>query len=624
LRLRVSLLLAALLALSFGLRLWDASHRLHAGRYFDERFTFKNVTQVLDGDFRPRHAFYLSLSYLPQAAVLAASQSLHRLTGIEALSIYSDKAADGYSPTAYLLSRLCNVLFGVFSLYMTFLIGRRIWSPWVGLLGAAVLAAFHRHVLSSAEFKPDVLVVMLTTVTVYWALAAALRPSLGRFLRAGAGVGLAVSAKYTGIAAALAVAAAALAGGGWRDRRRWGWLVLAGIASFATFVVLNPYLGVVFRFIPKLVTGYAAHGEAEDSDHGVVFVRQIDFLVVHHGVVTALFVAIGTAGLLWRLRRADMDPHDTRLGSILVLSIFLGYSLVHSAGMTLFRGQNYLPVVPFSSLVAAWGMIETWRALARRLPLLGERRAAVALWTLAGLLLLGQQFSVVYGRVIPSNWQAARQVLIDRLGPLELRHVVYEKTGDVLRLGGRNRALTVRVDRLDRLAPALLDRADAEVFARRRLESNGADFYRRRVERLDPGQVVTVSSRPFRSRGKPVVVLLHPWQRDGAAVTLPVERPERGVRHVTATLPPGLAAGDVLSFVLWVPKGAHRFDAVRLEPGGGRQPAYDTGRRLRRFRLTTPRFALAGGETRVRIPSPPGTLAQSYTVEVYRWRPGPP
>src|SRR5829696_1408095 len=122
-----SWLLAGLLLVSFGLRVWDASHGLHAGRYFDERFTFKNVSQILEGDFRPRHAFYLSLSYLPQSAVMAASEGLHKLTGLQALSIYSEKAADGYSPTGYLLARGCNVLYGVFSLWLVFLIGRRIW-----------------------------------------------------------------------------------------------------------------------------------------------------------------------------------------------------------------------------------------------------------------------------------------------------------------------------------------------------------------------------------------------------------------------------------------------------------------------------------------------------------------
>ncbi|HYG61228.1 MAG TPA: glycosyltransferase family 39 protein [Thermoanaerobaculia bacterium] len=621
-------LLLVLLVLSFGLRVWDASKGLHAGRYFDERFPFRNVTSILRGEIRPRHTYYLSLSYLPQAAVMAASQGLHRLTGAEALSIFSRKAADGYSPTAYMIGRGCNVVFGVLSLWVTFLIGRRIQSPWLGLLAAAILAAFHRHVLSSAEFKPDILVLLLTAVTCYWAIAAAYRPSLGRFLRAGAGVGLAVSAKYTGIAACFPVVGAALAAaagmGGRRDRRSLGWLLLAGAASVVTFVALNPFLGLVLKYIPRLTTGYAQRGAAEKSTHWTVFLRQVDFLVVHHGVVTSLFLLAGLLLLLWRLfRPAARDTAEWRLGWVVVLSQLLGYSLFHSAATTLFRGQNYLPVAPFSSLVAAWGMVEAWRLLTRRAPALAGRRAAVAVWSLAGALLVGQQFAVVYLRVVPSNWEVARQILHERLPEIELRHVAHEQVEGTLRLGGRSRALTTEVARLDQLAPALLDVTDAEVFPESRLDSPGGEFYRRRLERLPEDRVLRVASRPFRSRGETVVILLHPWERDAVLGPVRFQRPEPGANHVMAALPPGMAAGDVVSLILWVPRRAPGLDHLQLAPGDRRQALDLTARRKQRHRLGTPRFVLAEGETAVKVASPPRVRVHAYELEILRWHPEP-
>ena len=103
---------------------------------------------------------------------------------------------------------------------------------------------------------------------------------------------------------------------------------------------MNPYLGVVFQFIPKLVNGYAAKGVEEKSDHGVVFQRQLAFLNEHHGPVLVAFVALGAAWMLWRIfRPRPEDTREQRLGSILVLSLLLGYSILHSLGMTLFRGQ---------------------------------------------------------------------------------------------------------------------------------------------------------------------------------------------------------------------------------------------------------------------------------------------
>ncbi|HEX9944260.1 MAG TPA: glycosyltransferase family 39 protein, partial [Thermoanaerobaculia bacterium] len=423
----IGIALAALLAVSFALRTWDASQHLGGNRYFDENYSFKNVTAILmEGDFRPRQAYYLGLSYLPQTAVLAASEALYRLTRYSPLSIYGE-AGGGYSPTAIWLCRMVNVLYGVASLWLLFLVGQRLYSPGVGLLAAAILAAFTRHVQASVEFKPDILVLLLTVLTFYWTLKAAAEPRLGRFLLVGLGVGLGVATKYTAIASAIPITTAVLIRGR-HDRRQWGWLLLAGLTSFVTFIALNPFLGVIFRYLPRLTRSYAWRGAREESGHWVVFQRQIRFLIDHHGPVVAAFVALGIAGLVWRIARpAREDTPERRLGSILVLSLLLGYSLLHSLGTSLFRGQNYIPVVPFSSLAAAWAMASLWRALARRVPGLASRPAAALACLSVGGALVAQQGAIVYHRVVPTNFTVAGNALLGRLKPLGLRHIVYEQ-----------------------------------------------------------------------------------------------------------------------------------------------------------------------------------------------------
>lgn len=619
----IGMALAALLFASLALRAWDASQGLNNNRYFDERFTLKNVSALLKhGDFRPRHAFYLSLSYLPQAAVLAASNSLYRATRYPPFSIYG-KTGDGYSPTAYWLCRMTNVLYGVLSLWLLFLIGRRIASPEVGLLAAAVLAAFPRHLLSSVEFKPDILVILLVTLTFLWTLGAAWRPGLARFLLVGFGVGLAVSTKYTGIAAAIPVAAAVLIKG-WRDRRQWGWLLLAGLTSVATFVALNPFLGVVFRFIPVLVHGYAAKGVDERSNHWVVFERQAGFLIEHHGPVIAAFVALGIVGMLWRMvRPGPEDTAERRLGWALVLSLLLGYSVLHFLGMTLFRGQNYLPVVPFSSLTAAWAMVELWRTLSRRAPWLAWEpvEALVGLGVCTALLV--QPTRIVYNRVIPTNFEVANESLLARLEPLGLRHVVYEKGMGVLQTGVRpRRPLVSRADRLSALDPVFLDRTDVEIFPGSRFEGPAAEFYRRRAARLARDKIEVVESHPFRSRGEPVVVLYHLWTLDGEPLGLQVRRPE-SASYVVGRLPDGLfRSGDTISLLLWVPRAAagRKLAELWLDPGERPVPLADAGRRLNRYFRMSPRLQLTGQEARIRIPATPQDRPRGFGLEVYRWR----
>jgi 4-amino-4-deoxy-L-arabinose transferase-like glycosyltransferase len=616
--------LAALLLLSFALRAWDAGQGLRAGRYYDERYTFRNVSLILrQGNWRPGQAYYLSLSYLPQTALLAATEALHRATGLPALSIYG-RTSDRYSPTAYLLARLCNVAYGVLSLLMIFLIGRRIFSAEVGLLAAAILSAFPRHVLSSTQFKPDILVLLLTLVAFYWTLDAALNPSRRRFLKVGLAVGLAVATKYTGIGAALPITGF-VAARGWRDRRLWLWLVLAGAVSVVVFVILNPYLGVVLEYIPKQLGHYSGNARARGSDHAVVLAQQARFLIEHHGPLLAAFAAAGLIGIAWKVFKPRFDPvlwtPERRLGAALALGHFVGYSAFHAAAVSLFRGQNYLLVVPFSSLFAAWAILELWRLVTDRRAILKPATAAVVLIPTA--VLAWEQGDLIYDRVVPTTWQVAGETLSTELQPLGLREVIHETRGGAMRLTrGADRAVTTGVDRLGRLEPGALDRADAEVFLRSRFHGKESGFYRGREDRLgslNAGRAEVVSGKLFRSRGEPVVLLLHPWMPVLAPEPLGLGRPAPG-RPLAARLPDGLKPGEVASLTLWVPREAGQVDALRIEPGGRRLPLYETGRRGKRRRLVTTRFALTGQEARVRVPAPAEVALRLYRLELYRWR----
>lgn len=625
----IGIALVALLLVSFGLRAWDAGQGLNAHRYFDERYPLKNISGLLlHGEIRPRHAFYPSLSYLPQTAALAFSQWLFEVTRYEPFAIYS-QTSDGYSATAYLICRLINVLYGTLSLWVLFLIGRRLYSPGVGLLAAVILAAFGRHIQSSGEFKPDILVLLLVELTFYWTLAAAFRPALRRFLWVGVGVGLSVAAKYTGAAAAIPLAAAVLVAGR-RDRRQWLWLALAGVASVAVFVILNPFLDVVLESLSFLSHNYATTGAAEESNHWVVFQRQIQFLIDHHGPVVTAFVGLGVLGLLWRIfRPAPEDSQERRLGSILLLSLLLGYSALHSLGMTLFRGQNYLAVVPFSSLAAAWAMVELWRLLARPLPWLAWRPVAALLWAGVAAALVAQQWTIVYVRVVPTTFSLVNDELLAELDPTGLRHVVYERALGTFDSGGRpRRPLVTPVDRLTRVPPAFLDGTDVEVFPQSRLDGPAADFYRDRVARCAKDQIEIVGDRWFRSRGEPIVILHHLWELVGEPVDLQVRRPDEDSPFLVGRVPEGLAKpGETVSLVLWIPRGAEGrdVDQLRLDPGGRSVPIFDTGRRLNRLFRTSTRFTLTGTEQRVRVPSI-GTddPARGYGLELYEWRPGGP
>lgn len=613
----ISLGLAALLVLSFALRAWHASAELHGGRHYDERYSFRNVSEFLvRGKLWPQNAYYPSLSFLPQTAVLAASEGLHRLTGVELLSILDERRPDGYSATAYLLARLVAAIFGTLSIWLVFVLGRRLFSPAAGLLGATLLSAVWGHVLASALFKPDILVVLLMLATFVWSLDAVERPALGRFLLAGVGVGLATAAKYNGVGAAIPLTAAALYTG-WRDRKQWLWLALAGVASAVTFIVLNPWLSLIFRYTVRVQDIYQSKAELQGGTHASMVAEELHYLVSHHGAAIVGFAVLGCLGLVMRaVRRGSAEK--VRLEALLVLAAVLGYSAFYAGTTTLFRGQNYLPVTAFTALLAAWAMLGLWRFLTDRLPPLAFRPLAVAAWALVVALAFRFPVSAAYHHVVPSTAELAANLLVRQLRPVELRRVYYELEGPRLRPFRKGHYMAaVALERLHELAPAELDRADAEVFPAARLHGPEADFYLRRL--AEPAGALRSFEPGFLSAwGPELVVALHGWQPQGAPEPL-VPEPD-GAGRFRAVLPRALPSGEVFSLSLWLPHRQGGRKVVELELDGGPLAAFQTRIAGRRAHYATARMEPAGGELivryhrRVAADEPP-------EVALSRWRP---
>jgi hypothetical protein len=611
------LLLATLVIFSIAVRTWDASVGLHGGESFDERFSLANVHGVLAGEgLGPQQAYYPSLSYLPQAAVLFASEQLHRVTGIAAFGIYTRKG--GWSPTAYLLCRLTNVAFGAASLVLLFFVGRRLFGDAEGLAAAGVLAAFRRHVISSAHFKPDILVLLLTLLTFWWALAAAWKPRRRAFLRAGVGVGLATAAKYTGAGAALAVTAAALVR--WRERgTRWkhvAWLLLAGMAAVVTFLLLNPWVGDLYRFLRELAHGYSVTGVQEHSSPWVVLRLATVSVLTHHGW-TAWFVAGGVIALAWRVAQPSAwEPawdERRRIGALLLLVQAVGYALAHAAVFPAFRAQNILPIAPFTSLIGGWAMVESYRWLVRLWA--GARHPAVAVLvgSLAGIALLAKPALEVYDRAVPSTWEVAADAVFLNLQKLDepgLRSVAYHGAHEDFSLAARRHTLvTFRAEPSSTPNHGELSGdprlADAEVFAAKSpptplSDARGVSF---------------VDAQPFQNRGETVTLLLHPWKlADSEPLALEPTAPDR----LVAELPAGLGTDAVVSLALW----RHRFAAGRaelaLEPSGRRLPLYLSDRRRGDQLLATRRFLLPPG-TRGVVLVDSAPAQRPPRLELHRW-----
>jgi hypothetical protein len=173
------------------------------------------------------------------------------------------------------------------------------------------------------------------------------------------------------------------------------------------------------------------------------------------------------------------------------------------------------------------------------------------------------------------------------------------------------------VPSLAALSPAWLDLTDAEVFP---ISRTRGDFYRSREQRVPRGCRVEVRPQLFRSRGTPLLLVLHPWKTARSPVRLGLER--SGESGLTARLPAGLSvgkAGEVVSLELVRPTRERATKEVLVQPGGQSLPLQYAGRHGRKTRFMTPRFRSPGGLAGIRLPASAKAAPESFELLLWRW-----
>jgi 4-amino-4-deoxy-L-arabinose transferase-like glycosyltransferase len=611
---RSRLWLLLLLAGSFALRLWLASVDLHAGRFWDERFNMANVAAVLRGSLRPANGWYQGLSYLPQAALLALSRGVHRLTGWEALAVMGSggSGSGGFTPWAYFLCRLLQTVYGTLSLLATYVLGRKLFLETVALLGAFLLAVTPRHLHASVIFKPDILLLLWTIVAFVWILDAVERPALRTYLLAGLGVGLCMATKLNGalVAVPLAAGTAALLG---RVRRVWLWLPLAGLVAAAVFLVFNPFLDMQVAYLGRNLEHYESRAT---TTHLEVFLETLAFPFSDpfHGRLIGLAAVLGGVGMaVSAVHRGWRDARG--LQPLVFLSYPLFYVALYAVATTRAKPNHFLQILPFTSLLAASFLLGALSWLAGRLDRPVVRRAALA--ALAGWLSV-RSVASVYALRVPENRARAGRFLHKEMPAPRRARLIYAETAVSPRLPGKAFFAAGglwTVDRLDTVSPQTLDLADAEVFP---LSVAGSPFYQRRI--AEAGPVVGFRSRPLLGRGQGVGVLFHPWAPAGSREGTVHLLREGKEQWLAGTLHLEEDPGEVISLGLWLPKGEAGRRA-ELVAGGERLPLVRMEGKPRKVLYLSPRFIPreTAGEVVLRLPAS-GTRQRKIDFQVYRWK----
>jgi len=580
-------LLAIVLAAHGGLRVWYAGE---TPQLFDERYSIENLRLVLvDGNWEPRSAYYPRLSYLPQAALVATVSALDGVTGDPAPMF----AGRDITRRGFLICRLLVVGYAVASLLLLFVLARRWLPPPTALLAVVLLASVPIHFRLSIEFKPDMLVLALSLLTLWLSAVALDRGGWRWTVAAGAAAGLAMSAKLTGGVAAVPLAIGAL----WQARRAPRQLLrltLAGLAALAVFAVANPD---VFRYLRRLFGIVRAYEDRPDRRPGSGFASESLLWLLSpsgHGPILGVIALAGLVGMAAVVTVPRLRAQLPFSYGPVVIGFPLAFIAVYRLLSGYFKPNNFLPLLPFTALGASWLLVAVWTWLQRRgLP---RARGATAAVAAAAVVIVASMplWAIVATVVFRPVWDVAIASVEHQ--PLENRAFIAVVVEGVTRRIPPRPAAVLPVRDLLGVPPAKLACTDAEIFPARRLSGPAAPRYR---ERTLTGQPVRVTaSLVDLVRGEDMIVVRHP-RRLRARQEIPRAGPPPYVVDLPGTLP----AGTCVSVAFEIGRATAEVPRVLLD--GAELPLRAVRVRGRRLR-TTDRIPVKLAPQRLSIEPPAG------------------
>jgi 4-amino-4-deoxy-L-arabinose transferase-like glycosyltransferase len=259
-----------------------------------------------------------------------------------------------------LSGRIVSATAGTLSVGLLYLIGRRLYSRFVGVLAALLLAVMPLHITSSRYMKEDALMVMFLLAVMYLVIVAVQTKKPLFLLAAGVAAGLCVGSKYTGLlASGLLLCSPWLASRSLKPDIRFAkYVILALLLVPLFFFFTTPYS--VFDF-EHFMLGFMSERKHMLRGHSVEIDAWSQYWMYHArrsllpGMTSIPFLIsfIGVGFFLWRRKVEDLWI----LGVLLLFLLPAEWVRAKPAP----QAERYMfPCLPFLAIICA----ETLRVLA--------------------------------------------------------------------------------------------------------------------------------------------------------------------------------------------------------------------------------------------------------------------
>lgn len=292
-----------------------------------------------------------------------------------------DFTAAAYADPALLFvpARVAMALFGTGCVWLTYMIGRRLFGDMVGLIAAAFLAANSLHILWSQVVRTDVMASFFMLASLHFSIKAAQRGMAKDYLFSGALIGVAIATKWPSAVALIGPLGAAayriiISRNAWKAEVR---VVSAGFLCAILFLfVASPYILLDWHTVLTNVSGEVNHGHL--AQNGGSFAYNLRWYVVGQvqpsmGFIGLALLAVGVAASgRSALARWILLP----MGAAFV-ALICSQSMVWSRWL--------IPAMPILCILAAVGVEALGEWMAARLHC---RNAAAVTITITAVALL--------------------------------------------------------------------------------------------------------------------------------------------------------------------------------------------------------------------------------------------
>ncbi len=383
-RYSLSVLLGFVLLVAFLLRVYGIRFGLPHIYHPDEPAVVGPVhLMVQTGDFNPHWFNWPSLYFYIQVFVYVARFLFGASRGSYA------SLADVTLPGFYFWGRLVTALLGTFTVYVVYLIGKKMFDRETGLLGASFLALYFLHVRDSHYLTVDVPATFFVALSFLFSYLVLEKNETKHYILAGLIAGLAAATKYNAIFVVIPLALAYV----FRSLKDgvFGGKVWLGFL----FAALGFFIGCPYAILdlPAFLDGVAfdiyhyrmGHEGFEGSNNWLFYSHYL----FKEGIGPTLFPLTCGGVLLSFARRSEKDW--------LLLSFPLVYFVLLSTQRVNFV-RSLLPIFPFAAIFGAVFVMRVARVVLDRVELAKGLKAALTAIFLISVLTLPVIKALEFGR----------------------------------------------------------------------------------------------------------------------------------------------------------------------------------------------------------------------------------